>query len=110
MSSALIHADEIDTSVVVGHNVHRMSVLNLLTDANVAAASTVDELIANIETNKDSLHVDADWSTQGERALTIGEALADITDAVVAASSTVQQLVDATQAGSDGLSQSMMIE
>lgn len=110
MPNALAHADEIDSSVQMGHNVNRMKVLSLLTDANVAASSTVDALITAIEANIAAQHVDQDWSFQGERALTISEALGDITDAVAAASTTVQQLVDATSADADGLYQSMTIE
>jgi len=110
MTAAIQHADEIDSSVLMGHNISRMEVLGLLTDADVAAASTVDELRTAIETNSGSVHVDQDWSFQGDRAVVISEALGDITDAIVAAASTVQDLVDETSADADGLFQSMTIE
>lgn len=110
MVAALQHADQIDSSVLAGHNISRMKILSLLTDADVAAASTVDELITAIENNIASQHVDSDWSFQGERAITIAEALGDITDAIVAASTTVQQLVDETSADADGLFGPMTIE
>lgn len=110
MVAALQHSDEIDSSVLAGHNISRMKVLGLLTDADVLAASTVDELITAIEANIATVHVDQDWSFQGERAVNISDALGDITDAIVAAASTVQDLVDETSADADGLFQSMTIE
>ena len=110
MVAALQHADEIDSSVLMGHNISRMGVLGLLTDTDVAAATTVDGLITAIEANIASRHVDEDWSVQGERAITIAEALGDLTDAIVVAASTVQDLVDETSADADGLFQSMTIE
>lgn len=109
-TGALAYADEIDSGRLFGQNVYRAGILALLTDANVAAASTVDELIVDMEANKANLHYDQDWSQQEERALDYSEMLGDITDAVVAASSTVQDLVDATAANGDGLQQSMTIE
>lgn len=109
-ANPLQHSDEYDSSILMGHNVSRMSPLSLLTDADVLAATTVDGLITAIEANIAGQHVDQDWSTQGERALDYSEALGDITDAVVAASSTVQDLVDATSADGDGLYQTMTIE
>lgn len=110
MVAALQHSDEIDSSVLAGHNISRLKVLGLLTDSDVNTATTVDGLITAIENNIASLHVDQDWSFQGERAINISEALGDITDAIVAAATTVQDLVDETSADADGLYQSMVIE
>lgn len=110
MVAALQHADEIDSSVLAGHNISRLKVLGLLTDDDVNTATTVAGLITAIEANVALQHVDQDWSFQGERAINISEALGDITDAIVAAASTVQDLVDETSADADGLYQSMTIE
>lgn len=109
-SHALLHADEIDSSRLVGHNIRRCDPLSFLTAAEVQAAATVDDLITTIQ-NKTTLHADVEgWRTQAERALTIAEALGELTDAEVAAATSVEDLVDQTAAEDDGLYQTMTIE
>ncbi len=110
MPAALQHADEIDSSVLAGHNIRRSDPLSFLTAAEVQAASTVDDLITTIQ-NKSTLHADVEgWRTQAERALTLAEALGDLTDAEVAAATSVEDLVSETSASGDGLYQTMTIE
>jgi len=109
-ANALQHADEVDSSVLAGHNIRRCDPLGFLTAAEVQAAATVDDLITTIQ-NKTDLHADVEgWRTHAERALTIAEALGDLTDAEVAAATSVEDLVAQTSAESDGLFQSMTIE
>lgn len=109
-ANALQHADEVDSSRLMGHNIRRCDPLGFLTAAEVQAASTVDDLITTIQ-NKTDLHADTEgWRTQAERALTISEALGDLTDAEVAAATSVEDLVSETSAEGDGLYQQMTIE
>lgn len=107
---ALIHADEVDTSRQMGHNIRRCDPLSFLTAAEVQAATSVADLITTIQ-NKTTLHADTEgWRTQAERALTISKALGDLTDAEVAAATSVEDLVAQTAAEGDGLYQVMTIE
>lgn len=109
-ANALAHADEIDSSRLMGHNIRRADPLGFLTAAEVQAAATVDDLITTIQ-NKTTLHADLEgWRSQTERALTISEALGDLTDAEVAAATSVEDLVDQTSAEDDGLYQTMTLE
>ena len=109
-ANPLLHSDEIDTSVQMGHNIRRCDPLSFLTAAEVQAATSVADLITTIQ-GKTDLHADVEgWRTQAERALTISAALGDLTDADVVAATSVEDLVDQTAAEDDGLFQVMTLE
>jgi len=96
-----LHADEIDSSKLAGHNIIKAADMGMLSSVQVAAATSVADLIADV----DAAIVHAD--EEGEKkvvddGLRLAENLGDLTDAIVQADATVQDLVDDTQADGDG--------
>lgn len=93
-----LHASEQNTSLLIGLNVRRAGIRDMyLTDAQVAAAASIDDLITNIEAAVVHSQYEAD-KQQVIRALRFGKANGDFSNARVAAATSVEDLVDLTYA------------
>lgn len=95
-----LHASEQPTSALIGYNVRRAGVLDFISNANVVAATGVDDLIDNVE----AAFAPAEYDVMKQRvirALRFGKANGDLSDARVAAATTVEELADLTWAAED---------
>lgn len=109
MAMPLHHADDVDNSFLVGHNVRRAADLGFISSAQVVAATNTTDLKTACDAA--SCHADEEgWKHQVDVALDIGNALGDFSDANVQAATTIETLVDNTEAGNDDKRGEMTIE
>lgn len=100
---ATLHADELDSSALAGHQIRKATNMNFLSSAQVQAATSVDDLQANILAA--SAHADEiDEQKVINDGLTLAESLGDLTSAIVQAATSVEDLADDTQATNDSRS------
>lgn len=97
----MLHADQIDSSALGGHNVRKAADLGLLSSVQVAAATNLANLEADV--NAAVVHADVEQDKKVVNdGLDMGANLGELTDATIQAATTVETLVDLTQASGDG--------
>lgn len=96
-----LHADEIDSSKLGGHNIIKATDLGFLSSGQVQSATSVADLEATV--NATVCHADVEQEKKVVNdGLDLASNLGDITSALVQSATSVQDLVSDTQAGLDG--------
>lgn len=91
-----LHASEQPTSQRIGFNLRRAGVLGLYTNTQIAAATSIDDLITNI--NAAVVHEsNVPFKQQAIRALRFGKANGDLSDSRVQGVATYEELADLTE-------------
>lgn len=89
-------------SSIAGYGVREAGVIGALTDAQVVAATSADDLVTDLDSPPGTVHAEYDFLVlNAQRSLQLGKALGDFTDARVAAATTVEGLAEDTNAGDE---------
>lgn len=95
---AVLHADQLNLDSRIGNTMTEAGISAFLTDTTVAAANTVDGLVAAV--NAASVHADKQpMRARIVQAIRYGAADGSFTDALIAPLTTIAGLVALTQAG-----------
>lgn len=98
----LLHAEYDVLSSLGGYGARRAGVTGLLTNTQVAAATSAEGLVTILETVPATVHVENEITAlNAQAALRRGDALGDFTDARIAAATTVEGLAQLTNAADD---------
>lgn len=100
---AILHTEYEQLSALAGYGVRRAGVVGILTNAQVVAAATAEELEAIVQAGPPAtVHAEYDFEAiETDRALKFGDALGDFSDARVAAATSVEDLAEKTSAADE---------
>ena len=103
----LLHTEYDVLSTMDGHAVRRAGTVGIITDAQVVAATSADDLSTDAQNVPNTVHQEyQQWEPQQtQQALARGEAIGDFTDARVQASTSVESLAEKTNAADGDLGQ-----
>jgi hypothetical protein len=98
-TAPVLHADQLQLSVLVGENLALGNAIGLLLDADVGGAKTATTMKAAVDTNALPLHAEFQgYVDRIQRAIDYGEALGILSTANVQGVTTVAELVAITGA------------
>lgn len=92
-----LHASEQNTSLLIGLNIRRGGEYDFYDDADVAAATGIEDLITAIDAAVTHSSLDAE-KEKIKRALRFSKANGDLSDTRVQGATTIEDLVDLTYA------------
>lgn len=96
-----LHEDARKLSALTGYGVRQAGIVALLTDAQVAAATTVEDLVANVQAAIGHEEL-GNQKLQTIKALRVGAMQGEYSDARIQAATTVAGLALETWASQDG--------
>lgn len=97
-----LHAEYDVLSSEAGYGVRQAGVAGLITDAQVVAAGSAEELETILDTIPGIVHAENEFTAlNAQRALARGDAIGDFTDARVAASTGYENLAEKTNAADE---------
>lgn len=100
--SGLLHAEYDELSSLAGYGVRQAGIVGTLTNAQVVAAATAEELVAILDTVPGTVHAEYEFSAlNSQRSLQRGDAIGDFSDTRVAASTSVENLAEKTNAADE---------
>lgn len=98
----VLHTDMHRLSDLVGYGIRRAGVDGILTNAQVLAATSADDLIVNANAMPGTVHSEYEFEAmETVKALQFGKAIGDFTNARVVAALTTAGLVNQTNAQTD---------
>lgn len=99
---ALLHAEDEIISAISGYGVREAGVLGALTNAQVVAATSAEDLVTDLDTPPGTVHAEYDFLVlNAQRSLQVGDALGDFSDARIAACTTVEEVAELTTAADE---------
>lgn len=99
---ALLHPENEIISAIAGYGVREAGVLGLLTDAQVVAATSAEDLETILDTMPGTVHAEYEFlALNARRSLEVGDALGDFTDARIQAATTVEGVAELTNAADE---------
>lgn len=94
-----LHTEYDALSALAGYGVRQAGVAGLLTDAQVAAATSAEDLVDDLDTFPGTSHIENEFtSLNAQLALKRGDALGDFSDSRIAAATTPQEVSELTTA------------
>jgi len=100
---AVLHAEYEEQSAMNGYGVRRAGVIGIITDAQVVAATSAEDLEVIVEAGlPGTIHSEYEVEQfNTDRALKFGDALGDFSDTRVAAATGYEDLAEKTEAASE---------
>lgn len=95
----LLHTEYDPLSSLAGYGVRAAGVAGLLSDAEVAAATSAESLVTDLDSFPGTSHIENEFtSLNAQLALKRGDALGDFSDSRIAAATTVEEVASLTTA------------
>lgn len=99
---AVLHSEYDALSSLAGYGVRQAGVVGALTDAQVVAATSAEDLIADLDSVPATVHSEYEFTAlNAQRALARGDAIGDFSDTRVAASTGYENLAEKTNAADE---------
>lgn len=91
------HSEYETLSALAGYGVRAAGVAGLLSDAEVAAATSAEDLVANLDSFPGTSHIENEFtSLNAQLALKRGDAIGDFSNSRIAAATTVEEVASLT--------------